>query len=151
MPLDFAKKNARLVMDASPIAYIQDAELRGTLFELENSTELVCGVDTGFFVDHDEPLAALGMVRENWDWPLGGLPDGYEFLLILPAKRRRSISRSPSNPGGVPPAERPQLTSPNPNTPAKRQSISHSSSNPEDISTGKAPSINSVVTGERKS
>ena len=47
-------------MNASPIDYIRDAELRGTLFEPENSTELVCGVDTEFFVDHDEPLAALG-------------------------------------------------------------------------------------------
>ena len=107
-------------MSASPIAYIREAELRGTLFGPENSTELVCGVDTEFFVDHDEPLAALGVVRENWDWPLGGLSDGYEFLLILPARRRRSKFRSPSNPGGVPPAERPQL-------------ISHSSFNSEDV------------------
>lgn len=102
--------NARLVMNASPIAYIRDAKLRGTLFEPENSTELVCGVDSGFFVDHDEPLAALGTIRKNQDWTLGNLPDGYEFLFILPANRRRSMARSPSNPEDAPPAKRRQST-----------------------------------------
>ncbi|KAI1935012.1 hypothetical protein LOZ66_005561 [Ophidiomyces ophidiicola] len=97
--LEFARQNAKSIMQASPISYIREAKLCGTLFDPQDSTGIVCGVNTGFFVDHDEPLEALELVQENWEWPLGELPDGYEFLLILPGKHRRSRSRSSSKPG----------------------------------------------------
>ncbi|WEW59404.1 hypothetical protein PRK78_004876 [Emydomyces testavorans] len=94
VPLDFVKENAEAIMRVSPIPYIREAKLCGSLFKPEDSTGLVCGVNTGFFVDHEEPLDALKMVRETWDWPLGDLLDGHEYLLVLPGKHRRSRSRS---------------------------------------------------------
>lgn len=81
-------------MSASPIPYIRDAELRGTIFGSDDTTGIVSGVNTKFFVDHEEPLDALRLVQEDWQWPLGDLPDGYEYLIIMPAKQRRSRSRS---------------------------------------------------------
>ncbi len=54
-------------------------------------------VDSGFYVDRNEPLEALAWVREEMDWPVGELFDGLEFLLILEA-RHRSRSRSTSRP-----------------------------------------------------
>ncbi len=80
-------------MASSPIPYIREAELCGHLFDSE-SEGIVSGVNTHFLVDHEEPLEALSLVREIWEWPLGDLPDGHEYLLILPARSRRSRSRS---------------------------------------------------------
>ncbi|KAJ6185187.1 hypothetical protein N7519_006488 [Penicillium mononematosum] len=77
-----------------PIPYIQDAKLRGTIFQPEDTSAMVSGVNTGFFVDHEEPQKVLQAVRENWQWPLGDLPDGHEYLLVMPAKHRRPTSRS---------------------------------------------------------
>ncbi|PGH29399.1 hypothetical protein GX50_07856 [[Emmonsia] crescens] len=96
VPLGLIKGNAKAVMEASPIPYIKDARLCGTLFNPEDSTGLICGVNTGFFVDHEEPLEVLEIVRQHWQWPLGNLPDGHEYLLILPGKYRRSRSSSSS-------------------------------------------------------
>jgi hypothetical protein len=83
-------------MKASPVGYVRDAKLRGKLFDSEDTSGLVSSVDTGFFVDHEEPLEALAWVRESMDWPLGELFDGHEFILILQA-RRRCRSRSSSS------------------------------------------------------
>lgn len=83
-------------MKASPIQYVKGAKLCGTVFNPDDLSGLVSGVDTGFFVDHEEPLQALEVTREYWKWPLGDLPDGHEFLLVLPGKRRRSRSLSAS-------------------------------------------------------
>ena len=75
-------------MEASPVRYVKDAKLHGSLFDPGDTSGLVSCVDTGFFVDHNEPLEALAWVREAMDWPLGELFDGHEFLLILEARRR---------------------------------------------------------------
>jgi hypothetical protein len=86
-------------MQVSPVAYIRAAKLRGELFEAEDTKDtkgLLASVDTRFFVDHAEPLEALGCARESMEWPLGELLDGHEFVLILEAKRR-SRSRSSSS------------------------------------------------------
>ena len=86
-------------MEASPVGYIKDAKLRGHVFSPGDTSGLVSCVDTGFFVDHAEPLEALELVREELDWPLGELLDGHEFLLILEARRRaRSRFLSASRP-----------------------------------------------------
>lgn len=84
---------AEEIMNASPISYVKDAKLRGSVFDPGDTSGLVSSVDTGFFVDHNEPLEALACVREVKEWPLGELLDGHEFLIILEA-RRRSRSRS---------------------------------------------------------
>jgi len=94
--LEFMKDNAQSIMKASPVGYVRDAKLRGKLFDSEDTSGLVSSVDTGFFVDHEEPLEALAWVRESMDWPLGELLDGHEFILILQA-RSRSRSRSSSS------------------------------------------------------
>lgn len=90
-------------MASSPVQYVRDAKLRGTLFEssvsqgsTNHNDELICCVDAGFFVDHAEPLEALDFARKDYDWPLGELHEGHEFLVILEARRRarsRSISK----------------------------------------------------------
>lgn len=77
----------------SPISYIRDAKLCGTLFG-QRSADIISGVDTNFFVNHEEPLDALQQVQRDMNWPLGGLPDGFEFLLLVPNQKRRSRSRS---------------------------------------------------------
>ena len=88
-------------MQASPIPYVRDAKLSGSVFDSVDSSDanrkgLLSGVDTDFFVDHDEPLAALADVQQDGEveWPFGDLPDGHEFLLICEDKRRRSRSVS---------------------------------------------------------
>ncbi len=84
-------------MAASPVTYVKNAKLRGTVFDPGDTSGLVSSVDSGFFVDHNEPLEALAWLREDMEWPLGELFDGHEFLLVLEA-RRRSRSRSTSRP-----------------------------------------------------
>ncbi|KAF2762735.1 hypothetical protein EJ05DRAFT_459522 [Pseudovirgaria hyperparasitica] len=86
--LEFMKENAQSIMKASPAGYVRDAKLQGWLFDSEDTSGLVSSVDTGFFVDHEEPLAALKWVRKSMEWPLGELLEGHEFILILQAKRR---------------------------------------------------------------
>ncbi|KAK3386023.1 hypothetical protein B0H63DRAFT_523349 [Podospora didyma] len=86
------------LMAGSPITYVKDAELRGSLFSMpsDEAGDLVSGVDSNFFVDHEEPLAALAWLQEENFWPLGNLPDGHEFLLVFESSRRRrsrSLSR----------------------------------------------------------
>lgn len=82
--LDFTQEHAAGIMEASPIPYVREAKLRGRTFERDDDkTGLVCGVDTGFYVDHAEPLRALTWLQEGGDWPLGNLPDGHEFLMLF--------------------------------------------------------------------
>jgi len=97
--LDFIKEHAEEITKASPIRYVRDAKLRGSLFNPVDASGLVSSVDTGFWIDHTEPLKALEWTRDMVDWPLGELRDGHEFLLVLTARRRtRSRWRSTSSP-----------------------------------------------------
>lgn len=93
--LDFAQAHAAGVMAASPVEYIKAAKLRGSLFDSSDTSGLVSGVDTGFYVDHEEPLQALTWMMEHGSWPLGDLPEGHEFLFLVEMSgRRRSRSAS---------------------------------------------------------
>jgi hypothetical protein len=93
--VSFIRDNAEAVTKVSPISYVRDAELRGSLFDPEDTSGVISSVYTNFFVDHTEPLEALAWVQEGLDWPLGELLDGYEFLLMTEVRRRdRSRSRS---------------------------------------------------------
>ncbi|KAF4508818.1 hypothetical protein G6O67_005151 [Ophiocordyceps sinensis] len=83
VPFAFAERHAASVLAASPVGYVKDAKLRGNLFHPRDTTGLVCGVDTDFYVDHAEPLEALARVNESGGWPFGDLPDGHEFLLLF--------------------------------------------------------------------
>ena len=98
VPLEFAREHTAALMAGSPITYVKDAELRGSLFSMpsDEAGDLVSGVDSNFFVDHEEPLVALAWLQEENFWPLGNLPDGHEFLLVFESSRRRrsrSLSR----------------------------------------------------------
>lgn len=74
-------------MKASPIRYVREAKVRGRLFDIEDGDGLVSSVDTGFWVDHAEPLEALARARDAGDWPLGELHEGHEFLLVVETRR----------------------------------------------------------------
>ena len=87
--LEFIRENAEEVIRASPIPYVRGAELHGSIFEPGDLSGLVCGVDNRFFVDHGEPDETLRRVRETRKWPLGELPEGHEYLLVLPGKKHR--------------------------------------------------------------
>ena len=81
-------------MRASPISYVRGTKVCGSLFDPDDTSGMVSGVDTNFFVDHTEPLEALAWEREIMDWPLGELIGGHEFLFILEVRRRaRPTSR----------------------------------------------------------
>ncbi|EGX95298.1 hypothetical protein CCM_03570 [Cordyceps militaris CM01] len=90
VPLDFIRNNAQEAMGVSPIQYIRDAKLCGTVFDVNDSTGLISGVNTEFFVDHKEPRKALEVIKESQQWPFGDLPPGHEYLLVVPAKMKRS-------------------------------------------------------------
>src|SRR6266498_1606026 len=92
--LDFIKDQTEGIMKSSSISYVRGAKLHGILFNPDDTDGAVSCVDTGFFIDHSEPLEALASVRETMERPLGELLDGHEFLLILQVRRRaRSTSR----------------------------------------------------------
>ena len=83
MDVGIIRDHAEAIMKASPISYVKNAELCGSLFDPEDKSRVVSSVYTNFFVDHTEPLKALAWIREGQDWPLGELLDEYEFLLII--------------------------------------------------------------------
>jgi hypothetical protein len=82
--LEMVREHARGIMGSSPVAYVRNAKLRGSLFGAEEEGGVVCCADTGFFVDHAEPLAALEAVKNRGvEWPFGSLPEGCEFLVLV--------------------------------------------------------------------
>lgn len=86
--LDFIAAHAEEVIKSSPIEYIRDAKLHGKIVGDKNSP-MVCGVDTGFFVDHTEPNKVLREIQEDGGdsgWKLGELLEGHEFFLLLRPK-----------------------------------------------------------------
>lgn len=81
--LDMVREHAAGVMAASPVTYVREAKLQGTLFGRDHA-EGICCADTQFWVDHEVPLAALAAVKERGvAWPFGHLPDGCEFLVLI--------------------------------------------------------------------
>ena len=84
--LSFIQDHGEAIVKASPIRYIRAAKLHGSLFNPEVTNGTASSVDTGFFVDHAEPLKVLERVQKDSAWPLGGLIDGHEFLLIFKVK-----------------------------------------------------------------
>jgi len=96
VPLDFARDHAAAIMAKSPIAYVENARLHGSLFASGEASGLISVVDSSFFVDHNEPLEALAWLGERGVWPLGDLPDGHEFLLVFEVSRRRRSRPLPS-------------------------------------------------------
>jgi hypothetical protein len=82
--LSIAKEYATRIMEASPVEYVRTAKLHGSLFDDNMSDGTVSCADTGFFVDHTEPLEAFAAVHaKGISWPFGRLPEGYEFLAFV--------------------------------------------------------------------
>lgn len=86
--LEFIREHAEGMMRTAPVDYVRNARLRGSLFGDDEVEGITSSADTGFFVDHTEPLEALALAREYVDWPLGDLHNGHEFLLIVEARLR---------------------------------------------------------------
>ncbi|EDN07420.1 predicted protein [Histoplasma mississippiense (nom. inval.)] len=84
-PLGLVEANAKAVLEALPIPYIKNARLCGSLFNLEDLTGLVCEVDTGFFVDHKEPLEVVEVIEVVLVIPIQGrhYTDSIGGLLLM--------------------------------------------------------------------
>lgn len=88
IPWDFVRDHAAGVLAASPIPYIKNATPKGRLFDQQDATGAVSSVFTGFYVDHEEPLACLASLEQTGQrWPVGKLLDGHEFLFMVEAKK----------------------------------------------------------------
>ncbi|KAG1792604.1 uncharacterized protein HD556DRAFT_1239177 [Suillus plorans] len=82
--LDFIRAHAKGILQSSPISYLNDAQLRGILFEDDCRNGSISSVFTQFYVDHAEPLRVLLHYQNKGQWCLGELADGHEFLAIFP-------------------------------------------------------------------
>ncbi|PBP18330.1 hypothetical protein BUE80_DR010801 [Diplocarpon rosae] len=58
-------KYAKEIIKASPVTYVKDAKLRGSVFDAGDTSGRVSSVDSAFGVDHNEPLEALALVRKG--------------------------------------------------------------------------------------
>lgn len=82
--LSFCRENAKLIFEASPVDYVRAMQPHGSLFEKDCTSGAISLVNTEFYVDHDEPLAALQTYKDSGKWSLGELLEGHEFLIIVP-------------------------------------------------------------------
>lgn len=80
--LSFISQNAQAIMCGSPVQYVKSARLTGSLFDDELVNGSISLADTGFFVDHTEPLDILEHVKSTSRWPLGSLLEGHEFIML---------------------------------------------------------------------
>ena len=80
---DFIIRNAAKILEATPVDYLKNVKLAGSLFDDCCTTGAVSCVFTEFYVNHAEPLAALEIFKTR-RWCLGELPEGHEYLIILP-------------------------------------------------------------------
>lgn len=95
--LEFMKAHAQAILNmADHIPYLKNSHLCGSLFQKEGEEEeehkgegVICTVPTEFYADHKDALAALKAWEEaqGIKWPLGVLPEGHEFLCIVPNLR----------------------------------------------------------------
>jgi hypothetical protein len=85
-------------MASCPIKYVRKSQLCGTLFGDEDDEEGRAPVScayTQFWVDHKEPEVALKVLKaKGVKWPLGELPQGCEFLVLVEVRSRKSMHLS---------------------------------------------------------
>jgi hypothetical protein len=83
LDIGFIQANIHPILTSTPVEYLKTADLRGILFEeVPKDPGTICSLFTSFYVDHTEPLEALAEFDE---WPLGELPEGHEFLVLVEA------------------------------------------------------------------
>ncbi|KAF2800573.1 hypothetical protein K505DRAFT_399896 [Melanomma pulvis-pyrius CBS 109.77] len=84
MNFDMARTHAHAIMTCSPVNYVKAATLKADFFGNDIQDGNVWCAFTNFWVDHKEPLGVLKNLNENGiHWPLGELPDGCEYLVIV--------------------------------------------------------------------
>ncbi|KZT72302.1 hypothetical protein DAEQUDRAFT_755157 [Daedalea quercina L-15889] len=83
LDLDFTHTHARDVLAQTPVRYLDDAELHGSLFGGDHPRGAVCSIFTRFYIDHEEPLRVLQTFKDVENWSLGELHEGYEFLVVV--------------------------------------------------------------------
>jgi hypothetical protein len=66
LDLTFCQRNAKSILVGSPVAYVKDMELCGSLFEGGCTTGAVSCVFTNFYVDHNQPLEALAAYKAGF-------------------------------------------------------------------------------------
>jgi hypothetical protein len=82
--LNMVKDHAPAMMQSSPVPYVKTARPMGSLFGQGDEEGAICCANTGFWVDHADPMAALEQIKgEGVKWPFGQLPEGCEFLLFV--------------------------------------------------------------------
>ena len=81
---NFILRNTAKILEVTPVDYLKNVKLAGSLFDESCTTGAVSCVFTEFYVNHDEPLAALETFKTRGKWCLGELPEGHEYLVILP-------------------------------------------------------------------
>ena len=70
-------------MSGSPVPYIKEATLHGSLWGDVDDASVSCA-NTQFYVSHEEPDDALRQIQQSGQvWPLGNLPEGHEFCTIV--------------------------------------------------------------------
>jgi len=82
----FCKLYAPTILAKSPVEYIKDMSLCGSLFHDDCKNGAVSSVFTNFYIDHAEPLEALHKYNKGRGWVLGALVDGHEFFVLLPTR-----------------------------------------------------------------
>jgi len=78
---DFIHNNLHQIITLCGIPYLIAKPLVASLLQqTPNSDEGPrLQIDTGFYTDHTEPLAALSRLPVGLNWPLGPLLEGHEF------------------------------------------------------------------------
>ena len=83
MDLSTTKNHATTIMRSCPVPYVSKARTHGSLWEEVRDGSVSCA-DTGFWVDHEEPIDALRIMGENGvGWTFGDLPEGHEYLVVV--------------------------------------------------------------------
>ena len=82
----FCCENEKAILTTSPVQYVKNMELHGSLFEDKVMSGAVTSVFTTFYVDHSEPLTSLAEYKTRNQWLLGDLLEGHEFFIILPVQ-----------------------------------------------------------------
>jgi hypothetical protein len=77
-------EHAAKILDSTPVNYLKGLKPSGALFEEDCTNGNVSSVFTRFFVGHEEPLDALKVFKASGRWRFGDLPEGHEFLIIVP-------------------------------------------------------------------
>ena len=85
----YTSHHMRSIFSSCPVNYIRHANHNDASLDGTCDNRPLCSIDTGFYVDHTEPLEVLRAVHRDrpGQWCLGDLREGHEFLLILPADR----------------------------------------------------------------